>query len=141
MSNTTLYVCGFLFDEDLQHVVLIWKEKPDWQKGKLNGVGGKIEPHEIDKLYLAMIREFKEETGLDIQQWSELISARGDDWRVYFYYAVSKDAVYVETREAEEVAFIPVDRLDDFAHIENLRWLIPLAIDKIKNFSGIIETI
>ena len=137
-ENKQYYVCGILFDKELQNVVLIWKEKPAWQKGKLNGVGGKIEKGESPAE--AMIREFEEETGLRIESWTELVSARGDDWQVYFYFAVSNQAIYAETQETEEVAFIPVDRLDDFDHIDNLRWLIPLAIDRIKNYSGIIET-
>lgn len=73
------YVCGFLLSWDLQEFLLIRKMKPEWQKGKLNGIGGKIEPkhlimtnmeHPEDDKYLmetpqeAMIREFHEETGI-----------------------------------------------------------------------------
>ncbi len=37
-----LYVVGFMFTEDEKQVVLIEKKRPEWQAGKLNGVGGKI---------------------------------------------------------------------------------------------------
>jgi len=37
------YVCGFMMTWDLQQFLLIRKTHPDWQKGKLNGIGGKIE--------------------------------------------------------------------------------------------------
>ena len=37
------YVAGFLFSNDYKYVALIKKEKPAWQKGKLNAIGGKIE--------------------------------------------------------------------------------------------------
>ena len=45
------YVVGFLFDEDARryhktghgNVVLIEKNRPAWQAGRLNGVGGHIE--------------------------------------------------------------------------------------------------
>ena len=42
----TEYVVGLLFSPDRNTVVLINKTKPDWQAGKLNGVGGKIEEGE-----------------------------------------------------------------------------------------------
>ncbi len=62
-------VVGFLFSEDFSYVVLIEKSKPEWQAGRLNGVGGKIE--EGEEPLDAMRREFKEEAGLDIQHWIE----------------------------------------------------------------------
>jgi len=39
----TAYCLGFAFYRSRRKVVLIRKTKPDWQRGKLNGVGGKIE--------------------------------------------------------------------------------------------------
>jgi len=57
------YVVGFLFSEDQSRVLLVWKNRPAWQNGKLNGVGGKIEAGETP--LQAMEREFKEETYFD----------------------------------------------------------------------------
>lgn len=34
------YVVGFCFNSDLSQIILIEKNKPEWQKGYLNGVGG-----------------------------------------------------------------------------------------------------
>ena len=65
-NNTIYYVVGFLFNPDMTEVVLIKKNRPDWQKGLLNGVGGKIESGE-DPI-TAMIREFKEETGIKLEK-------------------------------------------------------------------------
>jgi 8-oxo-dGTP pyrophosphatase MutT (NUDIX family) len=65
------YVTGFAFGCDGNGVLLIRKQKPAWQAGKLNGVGGKVE--EFDWcLAEAMRREFQEETGIEttIEQWS-----------------------------------------------------------------------
>lgn len=56
------YVLGFAFDKEFKHVLLVWKNRPRWQAGKLNGVGGKIEPGEAVRA--AMVREFQEETGI-----------------------------------------------------------------------------
>lgn len=44
-------------------VLLILKDKPDWQKGRLNLVGGKVEDNESPMQ--AAVRELKEEAGLD----------------------------------------------------------------------------
>jgi 8-oxo-dGTP diphosphatase len=57
-----IYVAGFLFSEDESKVVLIEKNKPDFLKGLFNPVGGKKENNETS--LEAMIREFKEETGV-----------------------------------------------------------------------------
>jgi 8-oxo-dGTP diphosphatase len=126
------YVCGFYFDHLFAQVVLIWKNKPKWQAGKLNGVGGKIEEGETPRI--AMRREFKEETGIDHEKWNDLIVLTGENWRVYFFYAEgnANEFEYAETKESEEIAKIEVDRLDDYPHISNLRWLIPMALYKIK---------
>ena len=46
-----------------EELILVRKNKPAWQKGKLNLPGGKIEPTEDYKI--AALRELKEETGLE----------------------------------------------------------------------------
>ena len=61
------YVLGFYFSHMYDNVVLIEKQRPDWQKGKLNGVGGAIQEGESD--LDAMVREFKEEVGADVRNW------------------------------------------------------------------------
>lgn len=63
------YCLGFAFNWNRSEVILIEKNRPDWQKGHLNGVGGKVEIGEGPGM--AMRREFKEETGLEtsIDQW------------------------------------------------------------------------
>ena len=62
------YVAGFLFSEGLTTIALIEKQKPTWQKGKHNAIGGKIEPNETADE--AMRREFREETGFDVPNWT-----------------------------------------------------------------------
>lgn len=71
------YVAGFLFSSDGTMVALVEKQKPDWQKGKLNAIGGKIE--EGESALQAMQREFKEEAGLDISNWTLFCVLSGND--------------------------------------------------------------
>jgi 8-oxo-dGTP diphosphatase len=133
MSTIQKYVCGFYFDKGFKQVVLIWKNKPAWQKGKLNGVGGKIEAGELP--ITAMRREFYEETGILHNEWRDLIILEGQDWRVHFFCAIGKvnEFEYAKTQEEEEVAKIEVQRFlaCEYDHIENLMWLIPMAIHKL----------
>lgn len=70
------YVLGFYLTP--QGVVLIRKSKPEWAKGKLNGIGGHIEEGETP--LEAMVREFDEEAGIKSasDEWTELLTLRGD---------------------------------------------------------------
>lgn len=63
------YVCGFLICRTSQTnwVALIRKARPSWQAGRLNGIGGSIEPGET--ALSAMRREFEEEAGVVIEDW------------------------------------------------------------------------
>lgn len=120
------YVAGFLFSSDAADVALIRKERPAWQHGKLNAIGGRILPGEdsID----AMRREFREETGIDISKWhrfATLGDVRG--WRVEFFVAFD-DLVYdCRTMTDEVVSIYTADQLP-IACIPNLEWLVPLAL-------------
>ncbi|KKM15352.1 hypothetical protein LCGC14_1696950, partial [marine sediment metagenome] len=62
------YVVGFLFEEqpynNSTRVLLIKKQKPEWQAGAYNGVGGKVKDKE--SVHIAMAREFREEAGVYI---------------------------------------------------------------------------
>jgi 8-oxo-dGTP diphosphatase len=69
-------VVGFPLDYSL--VYLIKKKRPDWQAGKLNGIGGHVEEGENAKE--AMIRECYEETGTKITDWRHVCVMKGDDW-------------------------------------------------------------
>ena len=36
------FTLGFVFNADLAKVLLVHKQRPDWQSGRINGIGGKI---------------------------------------------------------------------------------------------------
>lgn len=120
------YACGFLFSSDRTRVLLIRKRRPAWQAGKLNGIGGKIEPDETP--LQAMRREFHEEAGLHIADWHHLLTLTGDDWAGHFFRAFGDiDAAWAVTDEQLErhpLASLPKDT------IPNLQWMIPLLLDE-----------
>ena len=128
------YVAGFLFSPDLGQVVLIKKNKPEWQKGLLNGVGGKIEDGETP--HDAMVREFKEEAGLETDKWNRFTELTGKDWSVDFFYRVEEDIdrfYEVHTTSDEEIVKIDIENIPFRRTISNLQWLIPMAIDAAEN--------
>lgn len=124
------YVVGFAFYEGMggeEHVVLIRKNRPTWQAGRLNGVGGHIEEGEdpVD----AMAREFREEAGVTIWQplWNKFARLSGNGFEVHLFRAKTQAAIVANTRTDEEVVHIPVSELENYEHIPNLSWLIPMA--------------
>jgi 8-oxo-dGTP diphosphatase len=127
------YCVGFCFDENRQVVVLIQKNKPQWQAGQLNGVGGKIEAGE--EQVEAMRREFKEETGVDIPVWEHYALLMFPEANLYVYRAFNNLIFESETQEEEEVSWYHVNDLihGEYKVIPNLRWLIPLALENTRD--------
>lgn len=126
-DDRTHYVAGFLFNTARDTVVLVQKRKPEWQAGKFNGVGGKVEPGENG--HQAMRREFQEEAGVDVPSWRSFCRLRGLNFEVEFFVAFG-DTSKVRTVETEEIVAVPMSVLSHTPLIPNLRWLIPLALDK-----------
>lgn len=120
---------GFVFDASLERVLLIHKNRPEWQKGKMNGIGGKVEAGEesLD----CMVRETLEETGLQIDatDWKHFAQIRDQYGLVEVYAAVytgpQSDA---KNAEDQEVEWVGCQHLPATV-IKNLRWLIPAAAD------------
>lgn len=122
------YVLGFLFDRDASSVVLIHKQKPEWQKGFLNGVGGKIEPSENP--LAAMVREFAEETGHIVGAWNKFAVLRGynngEPWRMCCFWATG-DTSLCSTQEEEEVEIVPLKDIPYRKTMVNIPWLLSMV--------------
>jgi 8-oxo-dGTP diphosphatase len=124
------YVTGFMFDHALERVALIRKTKPAWQAGKLNGIGGKIDPGETPEE--AMHREFFEETECSALTWRHFLNMTGarDGFSVDFFFTIG-DVKALKSPEEEKVEIVEVQHIHPLRSdmIENLPWLIPLALD------------
>lgn len=120
------YVAGFMFDESQTCVALVLKERPAWQEGLLNGIGGKIESGETP--LEAMIREFREETTVEHPVWEQTVILEGKGFRVYFFRAFT-DQVYLAETVDEKIHRVRLDTLTKLATIKNLQWLIPMQLD------------
>jgi 8-oxo-dGTP diphosphatase len=131
----TIYVCGFAFNYDRKKVVLIMKNKPKWQQGFLNGVGGHV--NDGEEIQDAMRREFLEETGVDVWAWNIFCQYEGKDYTVHFLKAFTAVAGDVKSITDEIVGVYDIDKLNNETNnglsenrtIPNLKWLIPLALD------------
>lgn len=129
-TKPKIYTLGFCFNRKKDKVVLIKKDRSDWQKGLLNGVGGGVWENEND--YEAQVREFHEETGVKTinLDWQMYAIMHSPNFIIYCYYCVS-DRIFKEAKtvESEKVVKIKVKNLPKYKTISNLKWLIHLALN------------
>jgi len=136
------YVCGFLISDDLRWLVMIERNKKDWQYGKLNGIGGKIEKNE--SVFQAMTREFKEETGVDILLWEPLATlVHKDKFKIFFFKRFAKQEILdmcynAKSKNGKITQVFLKDKMPDNC-IENVKWLIPMALSKDDGIPFLIE--
>ena len=133
----TRYVLGFIFGEDddsEKYVLLIRKNRPEWQRGKLNGIGGHIKEGETPRQ--AMMREAREETTIKTvpAEWSPVCVMEGLGFQVYIFAAMKllaeledKDGMGVD-EGCLTVEFVGGLTLDKHDIIPNLLWLVPKAL-------------
>lgn len=122
------YVVGFLFDDEMKVVVLIDKKRPEWQAGKLNGVGGKVNDGEAP--LAAMKREFAEEAGVSIDSWRPFCELRSGYNVVNFFYAKdSTQLFHAHTETDEEVIVGAIASILSVPEkfVPNLPWLLCMA--------------
>lgn len=140
------YVLGFCFYMSLNQdlVILIHKKRgPQPVIGKYNGIGGRVEMEHVD---FAMVREFREETGIrtSLLQWRRFgeLHMKAYDAIVHLYTMRGKWLVkpVLQQEADEEVFWHPVSSTLSSPHIvPNLQYLIPLAMSDGKEFTVITE--
>lgn len=121
------YVLALLFTADARNVVLVRKTRPPWQAGRVNALGGKL--HDGESPLDAARREVREEAGVDIDGWEEFLVWRDPEYRLRVVRAFDDAARNARTAEDQEVFLTRVDALPPNV-IDNLRWIIPLALDR-----------
>ena len=132
----THYTVGFLFSFDKQKVALIRKNRPDWQKGRLNGVGGHVEAGET--ALQCMGREFGEEVeypSLFKTEWRQYATLESPQF-IMDCFASLGDLSSIKAKTDEDIEVVSVDQINPLRTkdmIENLPWLISMAIDFIED--------
>lgn len=138
------YCVGLAFTKGFNYVTLVRKTHPEWQAGRWNGVGGKLEAGESP--LEAMRREFAEECSLDVVDW-DLFAVLGglDDtarrWEVSFFWTFIRGDNWSPSRNfgltEERVEVMPIDWLNrshPFSTIDNIPFLIEIAKSRARSF-------
>lgn len=144
MNIKKYYVVGFAFSRNRENLVLIEKQRPEWQKGFLNGVGGKVEKEDLS-IFEAMKREFEEETGVKTfeKDWTHFATMTFEDdimgsSAIIYCFKMFSNLIYqCKTIEQEEIKIFNITNLENNVFptligekiIKNLDVLIPLALD------------
>ncbi len=126
------YTVGFIFTPTFDRVLLVHKNRPDWQVGKLNGIGGKFE--EGETTVECIVREVQEESGLHTSkdQWRYIAREVFEINIVHFLATVYEgDVSDARTMTDEPIEWVSLDPLPDIV-IPNLRYLLLLSIDMLK---------
>ncbi|HEV7705001.1 MAG TPA: NUDIX domain-containing protein [Gemmatimonadaceae bacterium] len=118
---------ALLYSLDGQHVVLMKRTRPLWQAGRVNALGGGIIEGEAPAS--AARREVREECGVDVEEWTEMLVWEDAEYRMHVMRAMSARASEARTIEDQEVFLASVNALPANV-IDNLRWLVPLALDR-----------
>ena len=126
MTRHFTYVLALLFSADRRQVVLMRRTRPAWQAGRVNALGGKLLPDESPGG--AARREVREEAGVDVAAWEEFLVWDDPVYRLHVVRAFDDAALRARTAEDQEV-FLAEVRALPAELIDNLRWLVPLALD------------
>lgn len=124
MNNYVLCIAN-----DTENYIMIQKNRPDWQKGKFNYVGGKIENDETP--LNSAIREFYEETGVqtDEKTWEYkgvLYRDSGQNqFKIWIYYAKNEIFKNCKTMTDEKIYF----KNDYINCLSNIEWLTKMMED------------
>ena len=129
----TIYCVGFAINS--VDIMLIKKNRPKWQKDKLNGIGGKVGdtiPGETP--VAAMVREFEEEAGLitNEDEWCYFGVVDNVNYELHIFYTELTRYMYDNYQNCtdEQIHIKYLDNLfENFNTVKNLKWIIPLIQD------------
>jgi 8-oxo-dGTP diphosphatase len=126
------YVLVFLFNESCEYVLLIRKQRPDWQRNKLNGLGGKVEDGET--FAEAACREVFEEAGIKLvpDAWQpDFTITDGKTWECPVFSLKLPNELFESfgTKTDERVDEYLVKDVSALPTLPNVKWMIPLLLD------------
>lgn len=129
------YCCGFIFSYDQSQALLMLKCKPDWQRGRYNGIGGKC--NDGEPYGDAMAREQREEILGHVESWRLYAILDTEHAEVAFFFGHGHVG-QIFSRENEIVQAFDVAKLPLNA-LPNVHWLVPMALsmtrgERCRNF-------
>lgn len=128
------HVLGFAMSKDRKRILLVQKNRPAWQAGLLNGIGGKIENFDVSP-HAAMVREFTEEAGIktNVEDWHKFATLSAESFHIHVFWSILDDFDSFISVTDEEIKAIPIKSLqiiNFYGCISNLSWLINMLFDK-----------
>jgi 8-oxo-dGTP diphosphatase len=127
------YTAGGIFSKERNEILLIRKNRPDWQKGKFNFVGGKMEEGETP--LQTMRREAFEETTIKDDDWKEIAVLEAKHFEVTFFAIYNQDIKKIKALTDEELYPMMIKDIYNPNYyfyndiMKNLRVVISLALD------------
>ncbi|MCG8687380.1 MAG: NUDIX hydrolase [Desulfobacterales bacterium] len=123
------FVVGFAYTND-GRVLLMEKRRPKWQRGFLNGIGGKMEADETPRA--AMTRESMEEAGLDLE-WAYRGILRGLNYdgrpfECHLFYAYDARVKKFKQMEDEALGLYQTSDIHNHHILNHLNFLIPFGL-------------
>ena len=138
--KSTEYTLAFPFTKDehgvIDGVFLIRKNRPKWQAGKLNGIGGHVESGE--SFYECCTREVFEEAGIvPAASYEWYLTMTFPDAQVSVFYALltKTERKAVRSKTDEQVEWIALADIHALRHemIDNIPWMIYAALNGIES--------
>ena len=116
------YTVGLIFDQEAKNVLLLRKNYPGWMAGRLNGIGGKIEGNET--ALECMIRESKEETTIQDENWRFIGDVCGDGFLVSWFAIYGQDFSKIDAKTSERLKVVSVAEMFE-ANWQTLNNIMP----------------
>lgn len=125
----------FYGDHVPKEIKIVHKDRPEWQKGKINLPGGKVEPGETPEQ--AAKREFQEEVGATANKVVLMGKILGKDCIIYCFHVVEVGEINLprSSTETEKVEWMFIsDLMTDKRLMPNLRVIIPLLVNNVSGW-------
>lgn len=125
------YVLNAIFSRDMDKVLVIKKNRPEWQSGKFNLIGGRVEDTDKSTAH-AVIRETKEECGIDISEADiyysgTLLSSSDEEEHEVECFVTITDEIYNSTTTTDELVYmLSMEELGNLSREILLETLMPI---------------
>lgn len=102
-------------------VALIRKDRPDWQAGLFNFIGGMV--NEGEDIRSAAIRELKEEADLTVTILNHLETFKAQPAGVilHLFYGVCRNPVLLPQLTSERPRWVPLQFVDNYPLVPDIR--------------------
>ena len=129
-------VLGFILSPDKKRVLMVHRisRESDEQFGKYNGLGGHMERDE--DLASALVREIREESGLEVVRMSLRGSInwtgfgpKGEDWIGFVFLVEETRGEPVMRNEEGPLEWVEIGRIPELPMWEGDKYFMPLVFD------------